>query len=285
MVPKLYRKPIGFFCILTLCTFLTTIHAQRGAKIGFIDTEYILENVPEYQEAMTQLDSKVQDWRTEIEQRLSAIESRQDLLNNERVLLTQSLIEERQSDIDADRNELIDYQQKRFGPRGDYLMQKQQLMQPIQDQIFNAVQDLVSSRKYDFVFDKSADVVMLYANDQYDLSEVVLRSITRTSERKQVEDRKNKKELENEEVVEAEDLDSFGEVTETKTNDLEDRKKAIEKARAERAKAAEEKRKQIEQQREDRKKAYEERRIKLMEKREADKKAREEARNKKKKDN
>lgn len=283
MFPILNKRAIGPFIVLLLFLFSYSVHAQKGAKIGFVDTEFILENVPEYQEAMTQLDTKVKDWRTEIEKRLSDIDARQELLNNERVLLTESLIEERQADIDADRSELIDYQQKRFGPKGDYLIQKQQLMQPIQDQIFNAIQDIVASRKYDFVFDKSADVVMLYANDQYDLSEVVLRTITRTSERKQVDDRKNKKDLENEEVLEKEVLQPEEEDTTAASNSLDERKKAIEENRLARAKAAEEKRLKAEQDREDRKKAYEERRQQLIEKREADKKAREEA--KKKKDN
>ena len=283
MIPILIKRAVGPLIVLLTFLFSFIVHAQKGAKIGFVDTEFILENVPEYQEAMTQLDAKVKDWRTEIERRLSDIDTRQDLLNNERVLLTESLINERQADIDADRSELIDYQQKRFGPKGDYLMQKQQLMQPVQDQIFNAIQDIVASRKYDFVFDKSADLVMLYANDQYDLSEVVLRTITRTSERKQIDDRKTKKDLENEEVVEKEVLQSEEDEATVGSNALDERKKAIEENRIARAEAAEEKRLKAEKDREDRKKAYEERRQKLIEKREADKKAREDA--KKKKDN
>jgi Skp family chaperone for outer membrane proteins len=284
MSPISIRKCVQHFCMLLLLPFFISSQAQRGAKIGFVDTEFILENVPEYQEAMTQLDEKVKAWRTEIEQRFADIESRQDLLNNERVLLTERLIEERQADIDADRNELIAFQQKRFGPKGDYLLQKQLLMRPIQDQIFNAVQDIVSSRKYDFVFDKSADVVMLYANDQYDLSEVVLRTITRTSERKQIGDRKDKKDLEDEQFIEEEEAQQQEvEESSTPSSDLDDRKKAIEEERAARAKAAADKRLKVQQERDERKKAYEEKRRKLLEKREADKKAREEA--KKKKDN
>lgn len=175
--------------------------AQRSVRIGYIDTEYILQNVPEYQEASVQLDGKVQKWKSEIEQRLSEIDQKKNQLSNESVLLTKELIEERQEEISIEESEILDYQQKRFGPNGDLMIQKKQLMQPIQDQIFIAVQEIATNRKYDFVFDKSADVVMLYSADRFDISEQVLRSITRSSKRQQAQSRKEKRAAEEEELV------------------------------------------------------------------------------------
>ena len=175
--------------------------AQRGVRIGYIDTEYILQNVPEYQEASTQLDSKVLQWKSEIEKKLSVIEQKKKELENESVLLTKELYEERMEDISFEEAEILDYQQKRFGPNGDLIIQKRQLIEPIQDQIFAAVQQIAETKKFDFVFDKSADVVMLYSAERYDISEQVLRTITRTSKRNQVKNKKELKELEEEEVV------------------------------------------------------------------------------------
>ena len=111
------------------------------------------------------------------------------------------MIEEIEEEILIDEEELSEYQQKRFGPRGDLIIQKQQLIQPIQDQIFNAIRELAKSRNYDFIFDKSADIVMLYSDKRYDVSDQILRTISRANNRKKVDSRKDKKEIENESLI------------------------------------------------------------------------------------
>ncbi len=175
--------------------------AQRGVRIGYIDTEYILQNVPEYQDASAQLESKVLQWKNDVEKRLSVVEQKKKQLSSESVLLTPELINERQEEITVEENEILDYQQKRFGPNGDLMIQRKQLMQPVQDQIFAAVQEIATSRSYDFVFDKSTDVVMLYSADRYDISDQVLRSITRSSKRTQTTNKQERKAAEAEDVV------------------------------------------------------------------------------------
>ena len=211
-------KVLFLLTVIGLMSF--SANAQRGVRIGYIDTEYILQNVPEYQEASTQLDKKVLQWKTEIEKKLSGIEQKKKELENESVLLTKELYEERMEDISFEEAEILDYQQKRFGPNGDLMIQKRQLIEPIQDQIFAAVQQIAETKKFDFVFDKSADVVMLYSAERYDISEQVLRTITRTSKRNQANSKKERKELEDEEVV--------PEVSEEK----DERQKALEERKA-----------------------------------------------------
>lgn len=238
-------------------------NAQRGVRIGYIDTEYILQNVPEYQQASTQLDKKVLQWKSEVEKKLNVIEQKKQELENESVLLTKELYNERMEDIAFEEAEILDYQQKRFGPNGDLMIQKRQLIEPIQDQIFAAVQDIAETGKYDFVFDKSADVVMLYSAERYDISERVLKTITRASKRSQVKDRQERKELEEEEVVPETNNDY-----DARKKALEDRKAAREKEladrRAEREAALEERRKQQEEAREARKREAAERRQKII---------------------
>ncbi len=213
-------------------------HAQRGVRIAYIDTEYILENVPEYQEATTQLNAKADKWKNEIQAKLSTIEQKRKTLSNEKALLTNELINEREEDISFEEKEILDYQQKRFGPNGDLFIQKKQLMQPIQDQIFAAVQDLATSRKYDFIFDKSSDAVMLYSARQYDLSDQIIRSITRSSKRKQATSKAEKKAAEAEEL-----LPEINYEQEAREKALEEkreaRESAIEKARQEKLAARE----------------------------------------------
>jgi Skp family chaperone for outer membrane proteins len=240
-------KPNVLFLMFMLFFNAFTTDAQRSnIRIGYIDTEYILENVPEYQQATAQLDEKVERWKLEIEARLSSLAEKRKQLNNERVLLTKELIEERQEELQIEESEILDYQQKRFGPSGDMMIQKKQLMQPIQDQIFNAIQEIATARNYDFIFDKSSDdAVMLYSADRYDVSDQILRTITRSSKRRQAENRAERKEAKSEELV-----PEINREQEERAQALEDKKaaraKAIEDRRNKQLEAREAKRAEIE---------------------------------------
>jgi len=213
-------KKSHFFILLFLTT--TFLFGQRGIKIGYIDTEYILENLPEYNEVSVRLEEKAADWKKEIEDRSRKIEQKKESLNSERILLTSEMIDEIEEEILIDEEELSEYQQKRFGPRGDLIIQKQQLIQPIQDQIFNAIRELAKSKNYDFIFDKSADIVMLYSNKRYDVSDQILRTISRANNRRKIDSRKDKREIENESLI---DETSIISETENKEKDITTDKK------------------------------------------------------------
>ena len=188
--------------IVLLVAIAFSGYAQKSnIRIGYIDTEYILENIPEYNEALGQLDQKVQKWKSEIDLKLRDIEKKKLDLRNESVLLTKELIEEKEEEIKIEDAEILDYQQKRFGPNGDLIIQKRTLIEPIQDQVLTAVRELAKSKKYDFIFDKSADVVMMYSNKRYDLSDYIVRVLTRASKRQQSKDRKSKKNAATEDVI------------------------------------------------------------------------------------
>ncbi len=250
---KMKHKVLFLLTFVFLSCF--SVQAQRGVRIGYIDTEYILENVPEYQEATTQLENKAQKWKTEIDGRLSELDQKRTALSNEKALLTKELIDEREEDLYYEEKEILDYQQKRFGPNGDLFIQKKQLMQPIQDQIFAAVQDVAAGKKYDFIFDKSADVVMLYSNKAYDLSDQILRTITRSSKRRQVSSKAERKAAEEEELVPEINYE------------LEERERALEEKKTERESAIEKRRQEILANREAKKKAAEERRQQILDER------------------
>ena len=213
-------KKSHFFILLFFTT--TFLFSQRGIKIGYIDTEYILENLPEYNEVSVRLEEKAADWKKEIEDRSRKIEQKKESLNSERILLTSEMIGEIEEEIWIDEEELSEYQQKRFGPRGDLIIQKQQLIQPIQDQIFNAIRELAKSKNYDFIFDKSADIVMLYSNKRYDVSDQILRTISRANNRRKIDSRKDKREIENESLI---DETSIISETENKEKDITTDKK------------------------------------------------------------
>ena len=257
--------------VLIAVLFSSYTFAQRGVRIAYVDMEYILENVEEYRDATSQLETKVQKWKVEIEQKQSEVEQMKKDLMAEKVLLTDELITEREEEIQILEKEMFDYQQDRFGPQGDLVLQKQQLIQPIQDQVFNEVQKIGSNKKYDFIFDKSADVVMLYSQKRHDISDQILRGIART--RKVSAPKKKAPKKSRFEDVEGEEVETISEA-------LKNRKEQAEQAQEARSKTAEEKRAEQLKLREERKKAYEERRKKLLEEREAKKKAKQEDRKK-----
>jgi Skp family chaperone for outer membrane proteins len=179
-----------------LVSITTSINAQRGVRMGYIDMEYILESVPEYQEATTQLEGKVQKWKKELEKMNNEIEQMKLNLSNEKVLLTIELIEEREEDNKISEEEMIAYQQNQFAPGGQLDISRRTLVQPVQDQVFNIVQEIAEAKKYDFIFDKSADVVMLFAAKRNDISDQVLRSINRAAKRTEATNKREKREIE-----------------------------------------------------------------------------------------
>lgn len=234
--------------LVILATSFSTQAQTRGVKIGYIDMEYILQNVPDYTEAKNQLEQKAQKWKQEIEVKKNEIVKLKDALKTEQVLLTKELVDERLEEIKFQETELLDYQQKRFGPSGDLIVQKAVLVKPIQDQVFTAVQDISEAKKYDFIFDKSSDLTMLFAAKRFDISDQVIRVITRSVKREQM----TKKQIKAEEAKEyKENLDDANPALAERQKALDERKAAREKMMADRKAAAEEKKKTAEQKRKD----------------------------------
>ncbi|KDN56863.1 OmpH family outer membrane protein [Flavobacterium seoulense] len=247
------------FLLLFLAAIATnSLHAQtRGNRVGFIDMEYILQNVNSYNESNSLLEEKAEKWKQEIEAKKLEINKVKEALTAEKPLLTKSLIEERETEITFLENELLDLQQKRFGPNGLLMSQKALLAKPIQDQVFTAVQDIAEAKKYDFIFDKSSDLTMLFADKRFDISDQVLRIINRTEKREQLSKKELAAELEKENKEDAID-DNPNLAARQKV--LDERKAARDKILADRKTAQEQK-----------KKEYEERRQKILDDRAAKK--------------
>ena len=217
-----------------MVTLLVSYNAKaqtRGIKIGYIDMEYILEKVPNYAEAKNQLEQKAEKWKKEIETKKSEIAKLKESLKIEKVLLTKELIEEREEEIAFQENELLEYNQKKFGPTGELIVQKTVLVKPIQDQIFNAVQDIAEAKKLDFIFDKSSDLTMLFAAKKYDISDRVVQMLTRAEKREQMTNKQRK--LEEEKERKQDMIDDNPEIS--------DRQKLAEQRKADRLKMVEDK--------------------------------------------
>jgi len=239
--------------------------AQKAQKIGYIDMEYILENIPEYKEAQSKLNSKALTWQQNIEKQQNEIEALKSELNIEKALMTKELILDKEEDIQIKTLELKRLQDSYFGVEGDLFLLRQQLVQPIQDLVYNAIQDIAVKRKYDFVLDKSTDLIMLYTNKQYDISELVIKSISREQK---LDAAKEKQKGTNSNIVDTESDNQETKEVEKKLTDREAKK-------AELQKRIEEKRALQLKKREDLKKAIEAKRLKRIKDIEDAKKAKE----------
>lgn len=162
----------------------TTSFAQRGQKIGYVDLEYILEKIPEYAQAQNQLNQKVVKWQQKLDKLKAEIETMKIDLSNEKALLTDALIEEREEDITIVEEEFKKTEMAYFSSDGDLFFYRKLLVKPIQDQVYNAVQEIGKARGYEIIFDKSSDLIMLYTSKKADISDLVLKSILRTEKTK-----------------------------------------------------------------------------------------------------
>ena len=179
------RRLFLFFALFGLLQ----LQAQRGVRIAYIDMNIILDNIDEYQKANALLNDRIVEWKKEIELKKIQLQQYENQLEAERVLLTPELITDRELEIKDFATEIIALQEKRFGPKGDRIIQRNKLIKPIQDQVLAIVQDIAKERKYDFVFDRSADVVMLYSSKNYDISDLVLKRINRQEKIKALKER------------------------------------------------------------------------------------------------
>ena len=172
--------------ILKTCLFVVllvlygmTTYGQRGTRVGYIDMNYILETVDEYNKASDLLDKNIENWKKEIELKKLELQQYQDQLNAERIILTPELIKDRELEIQDFATDIIRLQEKRFGPNGDMIIQRSKLIQPLQDQVMSIVKQVAEENKYDFIFDRSSTATMLYSAKNYDISELVIKRINR----------------------------------------------------------------------------------------------------------
>jgi len=173
------KKSITYLVFIALISIQIGF-SQKSERIGYVNMEYILSKMEDYKLANQQLEEKIGKWKKEIESKKDEIRILKDSLNVEKPLLTFEIIQDRESEIDFEEKQLNDYQMKRFGVNGDWIAQELMLIKPIQDQVMNVVQTIAKQKKFDKIFDQSADAIMLYSEKKYDISDLVLKSILRT---------------------------------------------------------------------------------------------------------
>ena len=159
--------------LLLLAISFSTLSIQ-AQKFAYVDTDYILNKIPDFKQAQDKLDGLSADWQKEIENKYADVEQMYRAYQQEQVLLTDDMKEKREDAIIKKETDAKNLQKKYFGPEGNLYLKRQELIKPIQDKIYDAIQQLAADNKYAIVFDSSSDLIMLYKNNNYDKSDKVL---------------------------------------------------------------------------------------------------------------
>lgn len=160
--------------ILIIASFLMLSVAAVAQKFAYVDTEYILNQIPEYKAAKSELDKQSEDWQKEIEAKYAEIDKLYKTYQAEQILLTDDLRKKRENEIVNKEKDARDLQKQRFGTDGDLFKKRMELVKPIQDKVYNAVKAVAEKSGLAIIFDKASDMTMLYASTKYDKSEDIL---------------------------------------------------------------------------------------------------------------
>ena len=162
---------------LVVCTIFVFAIGAIAQRYAIVDTKYILDKIPDYQEAQKKLDEFSVQWQKEIDTKQTELDRMYKNFEAEQVLLSDELKKKREDELFVREKELRDLQRRRFGFEGDLFKRRQDLVKPIQDRVYNAIQKIAVNRQYDFILDKSEGITIIFADPKLDRSEDVLREL------------------------------------------------------------------------------------------------------------
>ena len=163
--------------LLILAVSFLAVSTIQAQKFAYVDTDYILNNIPEFNQAQDKLDEISKQWQEEIEAIYAEVDKMYRDYQTQEVLLTDEMKTKRENAIIAKEKSAKDLQKKRFGPDGDLYAERQELIKPLQDKVYDAIQQLAANSKYAVIFDSSSDLIMLYANPNLDKSDKILENM------------------------------------------------------------------------------------------------------------
>jgi len=161
---------ISLFVYLPLLSFVS--NAQL--KIGYVDSDTIMDNYPDVQDARQRLDALIQEWQAELRKMESDLKLKQDDYEKRKLIMTEQTSTEAKADITKLEKEIADYRDKKFGANGELFQKQNEMMKPVQNKVFTIIQQIAAEEELDFVFDRSGDIIFLYAKPEYDLTAKVI---------------------------------------------------------------------------------------------------------------
>lgn len=170
-------KTIRTTFILAILLSATLNVMGQDQKLGYFESDLILENIPEYNSIQQQLNRISAQWEAEIQRMESEIRQLQEDFDAKEILYTDEIRNQREQEIENKIQTKEAYVAQKFGPEGEYFTKQKELLEPIQRQVFAAVRAVAQRQNYDFVFDRSGDIYMVYANNAYDLNGLILEEL------------------------------------------------------------------------------------------------------------
>jgi outer membrane protein len=162
--------------LLSLAVFVFAFAAQ-AQRYAIIDTKYILNKIPEYRDADKKLQQIGEQWQKEIDDKQAQLDKMYKNYEAEQFMLTDDLKKKREDELFVKEKEIRDLQKRRFGYEGDLFRERQRLVKPVQDKVYNAVQKIAVARSYDFILDKSEGITVIFADPKLDKSDDVLKEL------------------------------------------------------------------------------------------------------------
>lgn len=163
--------------LIALVLVCTAFGTQAQQRYAIIDTKYILERIPEYRDADKKLQQVGEQWQKEIDDKQLQLDKMYKNYEAEQFMLTEALRKKREDELFVREKEIRDLQKKRFGYEGDLFKERQRLIKPVQDRVYNAVQKMALARSYDFVLDKSEGITVIFADPKLDKSDDILKEL------------------------------------------------------------------------------------------------------------
>jgi len=143
-------------------------------KIGYVDSDTIMDNSPDMQDARQKIDALIQEWQTELRRMENELKAKQDDYEKRKLIMTEQTSSEALAEIAKLQKEIGEYRDKKFGANGELFQKQNELMKPIQNKVFTIIQQIATEEELDFVFDRSGDIVFLFAKPDYDLTSKVI---------------------------------------------------------------------------------------------------------------
>ena len=161
---------ISLFVYLPLLSFV----GNAQLKIGYVDSDTIMDNFPDVQDARQKLDALIQEWQTEVRKLESDLKAKKDDYDKRKLIMTEQTSIEVMAEITKLEKEIADYRDKKFGANGELFQKQNELMKPVQNKVFTIIQQIATEEELDYVFDRSGDILFLYAKPEYDLTAKVI---------------------------------------------------------------------------------------------------------------
>ncbi len=169
-------KPLGLALVFFAMAFAAPVQAQR---IATVDMNTILESIQEYQDAQKELDRIAATWQQEVARMYDEIKSMYNRYQAEQVLLSDEERKQREDEIMEKERQVREYQKAKFGPEGELFQRRKELVQPIQDRVYAAIEEYANERGYDFIFDKSSTAGLIFNNSEYDITDEILKRLSK----------------------------------------------------------------------------------------------------------